>query len=121
MSTLANPPGLLRRWVVFANHFLFKSTLTVRAREILILRSGWLAGCAYEWGQHGKIATADAGFGEAEFAALAGGASSRLWTPAEVALLRAADALFLDAFVDDVTWQMLLAHYDEGQMLAGTF
>ncbi len=117
MSTLANHPGLFRRWVVFANHFLFKSTLTVRAREILILRSGWLAGCAYEWGQHVKIATADAGFGEAEFAALAEGASSRLWAPAEAALLRAADALFLDAFVDDVTWQMLVAHYDERQIL----
>ena len=117
MSTLANHPGLFRRWVVFANHFLFKSTLTVRAREIVILRSGWLAGCAYEWGQHVKIATADAGFGEPEFAALAEGASSRLWTPAEAALLRAADALFLDAFVDDVTWQMLVAHYDERQIL----
>ena len=117
MSTLANHPGLFRRWVVFANHFLFKSTLTVRAREILILRSGWLAGCAYEWGQHVKIATADAGFGEAEFAALAEGAPSRLWAPAEAALLRAADALFLDAFVDDVTWQMLVAHYDERQIL----
>lgn len=117
MSTLANHPGLFRRWVVFANHFLFKSTLTVHAREILILRSGWLAGCAYEWGQHVKIATADAGFGEAEFAALAEGAPSRLWAPAEAALLRAADALFLDAFVDDVTWQRLVAHYDERQIL----
>ena len=117
MSTLANHPGLFRRWVVFANHFLLKSTLTVRAREIVILRSGWLAGCAYEWGQHVKIATADAGFGEAEFAALAEGAPSRLWAPAEAALLRAADALFLDAFVDDVTWQMLVAHYDERQIL----
>ena len=117
MRTLANHPGLFRRWVVFANHFLFKSTLTVRAREIVILRSGWLAGCAYEWGQHVKIATADAGFGEAEFAALAEGAPSRLWAPAEAALLRAADALFLDAFVDDVTWQMLVAHYDERQIL----
>ena len=117
MSTLANHPGLLRRWVVFANHFLFKSTLNVRAREILILRSGWLAGCSYEWGQHVKIATAEAGFGEAEFVAVAEGASSRLWGPAETALIRAADALFLDAFVDDATWQMLVAHYDERQIL----
>ena len=65
MKTLANHPGLLRRWVVFANHFLFKSTLTPRDREILILRTGWLAGCAYEWGQHLTIAATQAGFGEA--------------------------------------------------------
>ncbi|MEE8302816.1 MAG: carboxymuconolactone decarboxylase family protein, partial [Candidatus Tectomicrobia bacterium] len=70
MKTLANYPELFRRWIVFANHFLFKSTLTPRDREILILRAGWLAGCEYEWGQHLKIATDDVGFGQAEFDAL---------------------------------------------------
>ncbi len=117
MGTLANHPGLFRRWVVFANHFLFKSTLTLHAREIVILRTGWLAGCAYEWGQHLKIAKADAGFGEAEFSALAEGASARLWGPAEAALIRTADALYADASVDDATWEAISAHYDERQIL----
>ena len=43
MKTLANHAGLFKRWVVFANHFLFKSTLSLRDREIIILRTGWLA------------------------------------------------------------------------------
>jgi 4-carboxymuconolactone decarboxylase len=117
MKTLANHPGLFRRWVVFANHFLFKSTLAPRQREIVILRTGWLAGCAYEWGQPLKIAAADAGFGAAEFNALASGASASLWKPAEAALIRAADGLYVDAFVDDATWDTLAAHYDARSLL----
>jgi len=80
------------------------STLTPRSREIVILRTAWLAGCAYEWGQHLKIATRDVAFGEAEFTALAEGAAAALWGPAEAALIQAADGLYRDAFVDDVTW-----------------
>lgn len=117
MSTLANHPDLFRRWVVFANHFLFKSTLPPRAREIVILRTAGLADCAYEWAQHRTIAKADAGFGEAELGALVEGAASKLWGPAEAALIRTADALYVDAFVDDATWETLVAHYDERQIL----
>jgi alkylhydroperoxidase family enzyme len=117
MKTLANHTGLFKRWVVFANHFLFKSSLTPRDRELLILRTGWLAGCEYEWGQHLKIAAADAYFGAREFDALAEGATDSLWTPVEAALIRAADGLYVDAFVDDAAWETLAAHYDARQLL----
>jgi len=40
MTTMANHTGLFKRWVIFANHFLFKSSLSLRDREILILRTG---------------------------------------------------------------------------------
>lgn len=121
MSTLANHPDLFRRWVIFANHFLFKTTLTTRAREIVILRTAWLAGCVYEWGQHVAIARRDVGFGEAEFTALAEGASSPVWGAADAALIRAADGIYLDAFVDDATWDALVAHHDERQVLDAIF
>lgn len=117
MKTLANYPELFRRWIVFANHFLFKSSLTPRDREMLILRTAWLADCEYEWGQHLKIATDDAGFGEMEFESLAAGPSAAFWSEAEAALLRAADDLYVDAFIDDATWNTLAAHYDERQLL----
>jgi len=76
MQTLANYPELFRRWLVLANHCLFKNTLSLHEREIVILRSGWLAGCAYEWGQHLRIAATDAGFDNTEFEALAEGAAA---------------------------------------------
>ena len=55
-GTLANHPKLLKRWLVFANHVLAKSTLTPRDRELLILRAGWNNQAPYEWGQHVAIA-----------------------------------------------------------------
>ena len=116
MKTLANHAGLFKRWVVFANHFLFKSTLSLRDREIIILRTGWLAGCEYEWAQHVKIAAEACGFGDAEFDAIAAGAEAPLWRPAEAALIRAADGVYLDAFVDDATWEALAAHYTHPQL-----
>ncbi len=121
MTTMANYTGLFKRWLVFANHFLFKNSLSARDREILILRTGWLAGCEYEWGQHLKIAADDCGFGEAEFDAIAEGASAALWRPAEAALIRAADGIYEDAFVDDATWDTLVAHYDLPQVFDTVF
>jgi len=55
-KTLARHPDLMRRWMVFANHILGKSTLPVRERELLILRIGHLCRSGYEWGQHVRIA-----------------------------------------------------------------
>ena len=51
-ATLARHPKLLKRWLVFGNHVLFKSTLSPRERELLILRTGWNCRAEYEWGQH---------------------------------------------------------------------
>ena len=42
--------------MVFANHILGKSTLSEQARELVILRIGYLCQSGYEWGQHVVIA-----------------------------------------------------------------
>ena len=55
-GTLAHHPELMRRWLVFGNHVLGKSTLPVRERELAILRVGYLCRSEYEWGQHVLIA-----------------------------------------------------------------
>src|SRR5688572_28663152 len=54
-TTLARHPKLLKRWLVFGNHVLFKSTLGPRERELAILRIGYLCRSEYEWGQHAVI------------------------------------------------------------------
>src|SRR3989442_7746885 len=56
--TLAHHPKLFKRWLVFANHVLFKSSLPARDRELVILRTGWLCRAEYEWGQHVLIGRA---------------------------------------------------------------
>ena len=57
-GTLAHHPKLLKRWLVFGNHVLAKSTLPARDRELLILRTGWRCRAPYEWAQHVLIGRA---------------------------------------------------------------
>ena len=73
--TLAHHPDLMRRWLVFGNHVLGKSTLPAREREIAILRIGWLCRSAYEWGQHVLIARG-IGMTDAEISRIAAGADA---------------------------------------------
>jgi 4-carboxymuconolactone decarboxylase len=113
--TMANHPDLLRRWLVFANHVLGKSTLSVRDREILILRIGHRCRSAYEWGQHLQIARR-AGMSDDVIAAVRDDRREQ-FEQREVLLLRAADELHADAFVSDATWEGLSAHYDTQQLM----
>ena len=114
--TLANHPQLAKRWMVFANHILMKSTLPARDREILILRIGWLCQAGYEWGQHVLIGR-DAGLTDDEIEAIKTGESAGNWSELEKLLLRATDELHSDAFVSDATWQALSQHYEQQQMM----
>ena len=54
-ATMANHPKLMKRWMVFANHVLAKSTLPARERELAILRIGWRSDAGYEFAQHAVI------------------------------------------------------------------
>ena len=91
-KTLANHPDLMRRWLVFANHVLGKSTLAVRERELLILRIGYLCRSGYEWGQHVLIARA-AGMSDAEIRSAKTGPDTPGLAELDRLLLQAADEL----------------------------
>ena len=114
--TLANHPDLARRWMVFANHILGKSTLPVREREILIMRIGWLCRSGYEWGQHVLISRR-AGLTDDEIRRIQSGPEVAGWTDSERALLRAVDDLNRDAHVSDDVWAALATHFDTQQLM----
>lgn len=114
--TLARYPGLMRRWMVFANHVLFKSSLGARERELVILRIGWLCRAGYEWGQHVGIGE-EAGLGEEEIKRIKIGPIDRAWSEADRALLQATDELHRDAFIKDDTWAILGRYFDEHQLI----
>ncbi len=114
--TLARHPKLLKRWLVFGNHVLGKSSLSPRERELLILRVGWLCRAEYEWGQHVGIAKA-VGISDEEIERVAEGPDAPGWDAFEATLLRAADELHDDACISDPTWKALAERYDEIQLL----
>jgi alkylhydroperoxidase family enzyme len=113
-TTFAHHPKLLKRWLVFGNHVLMKSTLSARDRELLILRTAWNCVADYEWGQHVTIAR-DAGLSDAEIGRVAV-ADTGGWDPGDAALLRAADELHADARIGDTTWTALADRYDTQQL-----
>jgi alkylhydroperoxidase family enzyme len=117
-ATLARHPKLLRRWLVFGNHILGKSTLSVRDRELLILRVGWRCWAPYEWGQHVIIAK-QAGITDDEIRRV--GEGPEAWEGFDRALITAVDDLHDTGVVSDATWAALGERYDERQLLDTVF
>jgi 4-carboxymuconolactone decarboxylase len=115
-KTLANHPALGKRWMVFANHILGKSTLSVRDREMLILRIGYLCQAGYEWGQHVVIAR-EAGMSDEEIRLCKTGPDTSGINDLDRLLLSAADELHADAHVSDSTWAGLTERYSTQQMM----
>ena len=115
-KTLANHSALARRWMVFANHILGKSTLPEKERELVILRIGYLCQAGYEWGQHVEIARR-AGMTDEEILCSKSGPQTPGLSPLYRLLLQATDELHSDAHVSDATWQGLSEHLNQQQLM----
>jgi 4-carboxymuconolactone decarboxylase len=112
---LARHPDLLRDYLPFGSRLLLTGTLPARDRELAILRTAWLCGCEYEWGQHLRIA-ARAGVTEEEIADIGDPAAAR-WTAHEAALLRAAQELLDDHDIGQDTWDTLAQGYGDAGLV----
>jgi len=118
--TLAHHPKLMKRWQVFGNHVLSKSSLPPRDRELLILRIGWLCGSEYEWGQHVKIGK-ESGITYEEILRIIEGPDAEGWDKFDSTLLRAVDELFNNSFIFDATWNALAEKYNTHQLMDVVF
>ena len=114
--TLARHPKLMKRWLVFGNYVLGRSSLPARERELVILRIGWLCRSAYEWGQHVRIALGS-GLSQAEIDRISLGPGAADWSAHDRALLRATDELHADACIGDATWAALAGFLDTQQLM----
>ncbi len=113
--TMVQHPKLYKRWIVFANHVLFKSTLPAREREIAILRVGWLCQAEYEWAQHVEIGRR-AGITDDEIAKIVDGPDAD-WKNPDRALLQAVDELHRNKDISDDTWEKLSEHFSDKQIM----
>ena len=115
-KTMAHHPELAKRWLVFANHILGKSTLPERQRELVILRIGHLCRAGYEWAQHVQISRA-LGMSEEEINSARTGPDTPGLSALDRLLLQATDELHSDAHMSDDTWRGLSGHYSTQQMM----
>lgn len=115
-KTMAGYPASFRAFMVWARYILGTSALPVREREIAILRTGYLCRAGYEWAQHVPIGKR-AGLTDEEIEAIKRETTARAWSPADEAILKAADELHRDQFVSSSTWAAVCEHFDENQRL----
>lgn len=114
-TTLANHPGLLRRYLPFGGKLLQGGVLEARTREIFILRTAWNTGSEYEWGQHVRIGR-DVGLSDEEILRIARGPEAG-WSPDDVVVLVACDELCTDRDLSDATWDALTARFDTRELV----
>ncbi len=115
IGTYLRYPALAAAILPYTEYLLTASRLPARHREILWLRTAWLAHSNYVWA-HRVAAARRAGLTPKEIDRIAAGPDDPSWDPFEAALLRAADELHVDAFVSDSTWETLAERYDSNQL-----
>ena len=116
--TMANHPALANAYHTFGKHLLLGSTLAVRPRELVVLRTAWHLKCGYEWHYHVGYAL-KAGLTMDEIAAVRDGPSAMIWDGKDEdrAVLTAVDELYRDSKLSDATWAKLSGYYDRRQMM----
>lgn len=95
---------------------LFRTTLPVRLRELLIMRIGWSTAAEFEWAQHWVVATR-AGVDPEHLVAVREWQSADVFDAAERAALAAADEIVASGEISDVGWAALREHFDESAQL----
>jgi len=112
--TVAHNPRVLSRWR--GGSLLDRGSITLRQRELLILRTTARLGAEYEWGVHVGFFGAKAGFTSAEIAATVHGDAAD-WTDEEAVLIGIADALVDTGTVDDALWQRAAGYFKADQLI----
>lgn len=115
LGMFAHHPELATAYHTFNGHLLFGTTLTLRQRELVVLRVSHRRASDYEWAQHAVLA-GDADITPDEVEAVRA-VDLDVWEPLEAALLSAVDELIDDARIGAETWETLAAHFDVQQLM----
>lgn len=116
MLTLAQHPKLAIASLDFGKYILIETNLTVRQRELIVLRIAWRYGSAHQWAHH-VFSGRKIGMIDAEFSALQQPSMSAIWAQDEAALIAAVDQLCANGQIDDATWAVLAATHDKRTLM----
>ncbi|MFZ6679379.1 carboxymuconolactone decarboxylase family protein [Undibacterium sp. Tian12W] len=103
---------------MFAGNLLDKGEISLRARELLILRTCARCGSEYEWGVHVTLFAARAGLSKEDIAAtLSDAPALSALSASELLLLKAVDELHETSSITDALWAKLEQHFSQVQLL----
>jgi alkylhydroperoxidase family enzyme len=105
-ATMSLQPDFFDGFMRLGLAVMGSASLGARERELVILRTGWLLGAPYQFGEH-VIQARHLGVTAEEIARVKLGSSAEGWSPLERALLKAAEELHADAMISDETWAAL--------------
>jgi alkylhydroperoxidase family enzyme len=115
--TIAHNPRVLRK-LRFGNLLDRGSSITLRQREIVILRTSVLCGAEYEWGVHVSFFAGRAGLtDDCIYASCWLGADAACWQPDEALLIRLCDELHASSRVSDALWAAVRETFSEAQCI----
>jgi alkylhydroperoxidase family enzyme len=114
--TVARNPRVLQR--MMAGNLLDRGSISLRSRELAILRTCARCGAEYEWGVHVAIFGAKAQWTPAQLhSTVHGGASDGCWSAEDRLVIRLADQLHDSSRVEDALWEEICAHFAPDQLL----
>lgn len=114
--TLAHNPRVLER--VRRGGLLDPGSISMKERELVILRTTALCSSEYEWGVHVRFFADAAGLSTEQVHATVGAeAAAGTWNDSEQALLQACDELHTGAHLSDATFAQLSAHFSAEQIV----
>jgi alkylhydroperoxidase family enzyme len=116
-ATLAHSPEFFAGYMALGVAVATRSALPVRLRELAILRTAWLCGAPYAWGEHVHATRGMLLLSAAEIARIVTGSRAPEWGDLDAAVLRAVEELHGEAMIADATWDVLAGHLDERQLL----
>jgi alkylhydroperoxidase family enzyme len=123
--TVARNPRVLQRWL--AGGLLDKGAISLRLRELMILRTTALCGAEYEWGVHVAAFGAKAAWTEEQVrSTVRGRAEDSCWSEQERSVLLLADELHATNGLSDQSWRRAATSFSTEQlielvMLAGSY
>jgi 4-carboxymuconolactone decarboxylase len=114
---LLHNPEVAGVWLDLVNTVRWKLDLEGRLREIVIIRIGYLNGCAYVVKQHVPELALPAGLKQEECDALADWHQSSFFSARERAALAYTDAVTRDIEVPDDVYAELAQHFSDRQIV----
>jgi alkylhydroperoxidase family enzyme len=117
-TTLARHPELFERFIRGAPSYMPGACVSVRQREVLLLRVTARCRCEYEWGMRVHYFADEAGLTSEQIAATVhGDAGNACWQSGDAVLIRLADELHDSCGISDDLWSALHGAFSDEAIL----